>query len=93
MWIEKNQTAVIEVARACGMMMIAPEEKNPDIATSYGVGELILHALKKDCREIILTLGGTVSNDGGCGMLMALVERFWIKKENRFLLVQEGFLG
>ena len=46
-WIEKNQTAVIEVARACGMMMIAPEEKNPDIATSYGVGELILHALKK----------------------------------------------
>ena len=71
-WIEKNQTAVIEVARACGMMMIAPEEKNPDIATSYGVGELILHALKKDCREIILTLGGTVSNDGGCGMLMAL---------------------
>ncbi|MDO4445489.1 MAG: glycerate kinase [Bacillota bacterium] len=71
-WIEKNQTAVIEVARACGMMMISPEEKNPDIATSYGVGELILQALKKDCREIILTLGGTVSNDGGSGMLMAL---------------------
>lgn len=71
-WIEKTQTAVIEVARACGMMMISPQEKNPDIATSYGVGELILQALKKDCREIILTLGGTVSNDGGSGMLMAL---------------------
>lgn len=71
-WIEKTQTAVIEVAKACGMMLIPPRRKNPDMATSYGVGELILQALKKDCREIILTLGGTVSNDGGSGMLMAL---------------------
>lgn len=71
-WIERTKTAVIEVAKACGIMLIPPEKKDPNLATSYGVGELICHALQKKCREIILTLGGTVSNDGGSGMLLAL---------------------
>lgn len=71
-WIEKTRTAVIEVAKACGIMLIPQYDKNPDVATSYGVGELIQNALKKNCREIIITLGGTVSNDGGSGMLRAL---------------------
>lgn len=71
-WIEKTKTAVIEVAKACGLMLIPPEDKDPKIATTYGVGELILEALKKNCKEIILTLGGTVTNDGGAGMLSAL---------------------
>jgi glycerate kinase len=71
-WFEKKKTAIIEVAKACGMMLIPSEKKNPKIATSYGVGELIKEALKKECKEIILTLGGTVTNDGGSGMLMAL---------------------
>lgn len=79
-WIEKTKTAVIEVAKACGIMLIPPEAKDPDVATSYGVGELICHALEKECREIILTLGGTVSNDGGSGMLLALGGKFL--KEN-----------
>lgn len=71
-WVEEKKTAVIEVAKACGIMLIPAEAKNPDAATSYGVGELILQALKRNCREIILTLGGTVTNDGGSGMLLAL---------------------
>lgn len=41
-------------------------------ASSYGVGELINHAISMGCRQLILTLGGTVTNDGGCGMLSAL---------------------
>lgn len=71
-WVEQTKTAVIEVAKACGLMLISPADKNPNIATTYGVGELILEALKKQCKEIILTLGGTVTNDGGTGMLAAL---------------------
>lgn len=71
-WIEKSKVAIIEVAKACGIMLIPSKKKNPKITTTYGVGELIKEALKKDCKEIILTLGGTVTNDGGSGMLMAL---------------------
>lgn len=71
-WNEESKTAVIEVAKACGIMLIPPEEKNPLAATSYGVGELMCKAISMGCQEVILTLGGTVSNDGGSGMLKAL---------------------
>lgn len=71
-WLEQKKTAVIEVAKACGIMLIPSTLRNPDTATSYGVGELIKRALEKNCKELILTLGGTVSNDGGTGMLQAL---------------------
>ena len=91
-WIEKTKTAVIEVAKTCGIMLISPEAKNPDIATSYGVGELILHALGKRCREIILTLGGTVSNDGGSGMLIALGGKL-LKKEGESIALGARELG
>ena len=91
-WIEKTKTAVIEVAKACGIMLISPEAKNPDIATSYGVGELIRHALGKRCREMILTLGGTVSNDGGSGMLLALGGKL-LKKEGESIALGARDLG
>ena len=71
-WFQEQKKAVIEVAKACGIMLIRPEEKNPMEASSYGVGELINHAISMGCRQLILTLGGTVTNDGGCGMLSAL---------------------
>ena len=59
-------TAVIEMAAAAGLPMVKGKE-NPGKTTTYGVGQLIADALKKGCRHIILGLGGSCTNDGGCG--------------------------
>ncbi len=75
LWYEEQKKAVVEVAKACGIMLITTDEKNPMRASSYGVGELIGHALAMGCRQLVLTLGGTATNDGGCGMLLALGAR------------------
>lgn len=71
-WIQERKTAVIEMARACGIMLVPPDKRDPLRATTYGIGELMRIALDKGCQEIVLTLGGSVTNDGGAGMLEAL---------------------
>lgn len=67
-----GQTAVIEMAAAAGLEYLSESERNPLITTSYGVGELILAAMDHGARHIILGLGGSATNDGGCGMAQAL---------------------
>ena len=67
-----NETAVIEIASAAGLTLITQSERNPLYTTTYGVGELILDAMSKGCREFIIGLGGSATNDGGVGMLQAL---------------------
>ncbi|RXZ79670.1 glycerate kinase [Paenibacillaceae bacterium] len=69
-------TAAIEVAAACGLPLISADERNPLLATTYGVGELILEAIRHGCRKFIIGLGGSATNDGGVGMLQALGFRF-----------------
>lgn len=66
--------AIIETARACGLTLMSPSERNPLIATSYGVGELIAHAVKQGCCRFIIGLGGSGTSDAGIGMLKALVD-------------------
>lgn len=68
----EGKTAVIEVAAACGLQWVAPENRDPLFATSYGVGELIKAALDRDVDKIIIGLGGSATNEGGIGMLQAL---------------------
>ncbi|MFM2480576.1 glycerate kinase [Celerinatantimonas sp. YJH-8] len=75
-FIDDGQTAVIEVAAACGLEQLAPTLRNPKLTTSYGVGELILQALDHEVSRILIGLGGSASNDGGVGMLQALGARF-----------------
>ena len=67
-----SQTAVVEVAKACGLSLVPLENRNPMIATSYGLGELILAAVDNGANHIIVGLGGSACNDGGAGMLQAL---------------------
>lgn len=67
-----GRRAVIESAQACGLTLIPAELRNPAVTSSYGVGELILDAIGKGCREIVVGLGGSATNDGGAGMLQAL---------------------
>ena len=62
-------TAIVEVARACGLQLLRKEERNPLIASSRGVGEIIADAFSKGCRRIIAGLGGTATCDGGKGMM------------------------
>jgi glycerate 2-kinase len=74
--LENGRTAVIEVVAACGLTLVPIEKRNPLITTTFGVGELICDAMEKGCREFIIGLGGSSTNDAGVGMLQALGYRF-----------------
>jgi glycerate kinase len=65
-------TAIIEMASSSGLVLLSPLERNPMLASSYGCGELINHALKNKAKKIILGLGDTATVDGGIGLLQAL---------------------
>ena len=71
-----DKTAVIEMAAASGLPLLKEEERNPMITTTYGTGQLIKHALDMGCRNIILGIGGSATNDGGAGMATALGVKF-----------------
>ena len=64
-----GSTAVVEVAEACGLRLMAPEERNPLMAGTYGVGQLLLAAREAGARHFLIGLGGTATCDGGEGML------------------------
>lgn len=71
-----ENTAVIEAAQANGLCLLSPDEYNPMLTTSYGVGELIRIAMEKGCGKIFVTIGGSSTNDGGIGLLQALGAKF-----------------
>lgn len=73
---QTGDTAVIEMASAAGLTLIDEPDRRAGLATTYGVGELILSALQKGYRKCILTVGGSATNDGGAGMLASLGARF-----------------
>ena len=60
----RGERAIIEMAAAAGLPMVG-ERRNPGETTTYGVGQLIAHAVEQGCREILLGLGGSATNDGG----------------------------
>ncbi len=68
----KNKTAVIEMAAASGLHLVTEDKRNPLITTSYGTGELIVDALNRGIKHIIIGLGGSATNDGGAGMAQAI---------------------
>lgn len=72
-----KKLAIIEVASSCGIGLIDKEKRNPTKALSYGFGTMIKDAIKRGSQEIVLCLGGSVTNDGGYGMLQALGAIFY----------------
>lgn len=70
--ITSDGIAVMEMAKASGITMISAEERNPMYTTTFGVGEMIKDAISVGCREFIIGIGGSATNDGGIGMLKAL---------------------
>lgn len=71
-WLPQTKCAIIEMAEASGLNLLAAEELNPMVASSRGTGELVLAAVKKGAKKIILGIGGSATVDGGIGLLMAL---------------------
>ena len=74
--IDGGTTAVMEMSAASGLPLIAPEERNPLLTSTYGTGEMIVHAMERGCRKFLVGIGGSATNDGGTGMLRALGFRF-----------------
>lgn len=72
-----GETAVIEMAAASGLPIVPQNKQDPRITTTYGTGELIKGALDKGLKKIIIGIGGSATNDGGCGMAQALGGKFF----------------
>ena len=75
-WLADRATAVMEMSAAAGMWRIAPSERDLLRADTFGVGEMIKDALRRDAREILIGLGGSATNDGGFAMARALGFQF-----------------
>ena len=85
-----ERTAIIEAAQACGLSLLKPEEYNPLKTTTFGVGELINQAVENNCKKIIITVGGSSTNDGGAGILQALGIKLLDKNNNSISQGGEG---
>ena len=70
-------TAIIEMAAASGLPLLQPEERNPWMTSTYGTGEMIMDAIQKGCRQFLVGIGGSATNDAGTGMLQALGFKFF----------------
>jgi glycerate 2-kinase len=68
----RDGTAYVESAQACGLHLTPEDRREPERASTYGVGELLLAAADAGARTVYLGLGGSGTNDGGAGMLAAL---------------------
>jgi glycerate 2-kinase len=71
-FLNDGRTAVVEMARASGLKLLKPVERNPLITTTYGTGQLIAAAVKAGARRVIIGIGGSATNDGGVGCALAL---------------------
>lgn len=89
--LSDGETAVIEMAAAAGLPLVE-NRKNPSATTTYGVGELIRHAVLNGCKKLIIGLGGSCTNDGGAGMAAAIGVKF-INKEGREFIPVGGTLS
>lgn len=75
-YLVQGDAAVIEIAKASGLTLLKPEERNPMVATSYGTGQLVVDAVRRGCKDIIVGLGGSATSDCGIGMLRAIIDSF-----------------
>lgn len=84
-----GKTAVIEMAAAAGLPMVE-DRKDPSKTTTYGVGELMKHAMEHGATEIVLGMGGSCTTDGGCGCAAALGAKFYREDGSEFVPVGEN---
>ena len=75
-WLDGERLAILEISEASGLHRIAPHERDPLRADTFGTGILIAHAIARGARRIHVGLGGSATTDGGAGMARALGFRF-----------------
>lgn len=80
--LKESKTAIIEMAQASGLPLVPSELRNPLNTTTYGVGEIIKEAINEGCRNFIVGIGGSATNDAGVGMLQALGFEFYDENDN-----------
>lgn len=80
-----GETAVVETAQASGLPLLAPAERDPERADTYGTGELIAAAVTAGARRVLVAVGGSATTDGGLGALEALRQ-----SEAAFVLCTSG---
>ncbi|MGM9906308.1 glycerate kinase family protein [Lactobacillus sp.] len=90
--INDGKCAVIETAAASGLGLVEKKDRNPMTATTFGTGELVLDALKRGVKKVIVGLGGSATNDGGAGLAQALGVKF-LDKNGKDLPFGGGSLG
>lgn len=90
--VDGEQTAIIEMASCAGLPLVE-NRKNPMLTTTYGVGEQIASAIARGCGKIILGLGGSSTNDGGCGAAAAVGVRFYNATGELFVPTGETLLN
>lgn len=88
--LKDTNTAVIEMAAAAGITLVSAENRNPLETTTFGVGQLIKDAVERGCRNFIIGIGGSATNDGGTGMLAALGFDFLDQSGNPIPLGAKG---
>src|SRR5699024_11468326 len=80
--IINGNTAIIEGAKSAGLPQVPLSGRNPDYTTTYGIGEVIIDAMNNNCTSFIIGIGGSATNDGGLGMLLALGMKAYDKMGN-----------
>ncbi|MEO6053656.1 MAG: glycerate kinase [Chthoniobacterales bacterium] len=71
-WVADRKIAIIDMSAASGLWHIPPDERNPMKVSTYGTGLMIYDAISRGAEKIFVGLGGSATNDGGCGMAAAL---------------------
>ena len=80
--------AIIESAKVCGLEL-TQGIRNPHRTSTYGLGELIIKLMDEGIRKIVVTLGGSATNDGGIGMLSALGVSFYNQNKERVMMMDD----
>jgi len=81
-YLKKGKIAYIEMAKVSGLALLKENEKNPLKTSTYGLGEIIIDAIKRGCKKIYIGVGGSATNDGGIGFLTACGFKFIDKNGN-----------
>jgi glycerate kinase len=89
---QDQQTAFIEMAQAAGLQLLALKERNPLKTSTFGVGEMVNHAIKSGAKRIVMGIGGSATNDLGIGMAAALGWQF-VDEDKNVLSPTGGNLG
>lgn len=92
-YYRSGKTAFVELADVAGLVLLAPEKRNPLLTTTFGVGQLMRHAIQNGVQEVYLFLGGSATNDGGAGIAQALGFQFLDKKGETVFPIGNNLIG